>query len=107
MAEKAHDLDAHAKPPARLREVYKKYQKLPTPALDADEEVFDHQNGKLAGFLPIHEQRKHLPEELKIIFDRFLASTPALDGEVLASEPATSYPIYENPNVPGMAATPL
>ena len=37
----AHHLDAHAKPPEAIRQVYKHFQKLKPQALDQDENIID------------------------------------------------------------------
>jgi hypothetical protein len=94
-----HELDAHARPPERLKGFYKKYQKLKGNDLENDQTLLDlEQIDAGRGLRVIKEiNYKHLSETTsgKVsnnggLVDQFLASCEDLVR------------VYEHPDMPGM-----
>ena len=88
-------LDAHAKPPEAIRQVYKHFQKLNPRALDQDDDVIDtHQ---------LHDQHPHvspssllqLPANIRETFTDFVG------GQVTIADEAKVYSVNA---IPGKSA---
>lgn len=95
-------LDAHAKPPQGLRDVYKKYQKMPLKGLDSDPSVFDMKNGHMAGFRKADHAREilALPQDIREVITRFLES--AHDShENVDNQFDHEMHVFEHPDAPG------
>lgn len=96
----ANSLDAHAKPPARIREVYKEFQKAKpadlehNPSLLQFDETSEHE----------HEHRglATLPAELRQIFCDFLNSG---EGDALPGQDMKERKCYEIPEIPGKSTS--
>jgi hypothetical protein len=88
-------LDAHAKPPDSIRQIYKHFQKLDPRAFDQDEGIID------THFL--HEQHSHaspssllqLPANIRGVFVDFVG------GQITATEEAKIYSVNA---IPGKSA---
>lgn len=88
-------LNAHAKPPDHIRQIYKKYQTL--KALSAEQDIFDSHQGRTAGWTISQSARKELllPDELQHIIASFLDSHPE------PNETEERGVVYEHPDAPG------
>lgn len=69
-------LNAHDRPPEKVRDVYKKYQKIKLPEIDHDEDIIDLEKldvdnlpspFAISGFLD--------SKELRLVFDEFVGRT--------------------------------
>ncbi|QDS72225.1 hypothetical protein FKW77_005505 [Venturia effusa] len=91
------DLDPHARPPEKIKDLYKRYQKLKGTALLRDTEVLDlqrdHASLTRVGQVRVEEQEKS--------FKAFSRGTKA----VLAN-PARPVPIYAHEAMPGLRIIP-
>lgn len=87
-------LDAHERPPDRIRNVYKRYQKLRGAALDNDSDLLDLSVSNMAGQL--HVVRSISPTDLASAFQGFMA-----DGSESLVLPDASVPVYEHRHMPG------
>jgi hypothetical protein len=93
-------LDAHAKPPSNLREVYKEYHKVKAKALETHPGLiqFDgHTDSHRNDARPADMMK--LPTELRQIFEHLLGRTIAEGAD------STDRTVYEVPDVPGMLDT--
>lgn len=95
-------LDAHAKPPQGLRDVYKCCQKMPSTALDSDPNVFDMKNGHMAGFKEADNARKILDisEDIRQVITAFLESAPG-SNDSDADQSDHEMHVFEHPDAPG------
>ena len=95
------DIDAHAKPPQKLRDVYKRYQKLSRQHLDSDIQICDIQRGFFAGFecSKSAEAVLLLPHEIRQQLDQFLRERA--DTVVDATELVEEVVTYKHPSMPG------
>ena len=95
-------LDAHAKPPQALRDVYKRYQKMPSKDLSNDMNVFDMHSRHMAGFNSTNDARRllELPADIRQIIARFLSSaTTSNEGHQIQFNHEMH--VYEHPDAPG------
>jgi len=95
-------LDAHAKPPQGLRDVYKRYQKMPSEGLDSDPNVFDLKHGHTAGFKKADHAREilELPEDIHEVITRFLESA-SQSNESDGNQSDHKMHVFEHPDAPG------
>ncbi|KAF2162299.1 hypothetical protein M409DRAFT_27303 [Zasmidium cellare ATCC 36951] len=102
----ANDLDAHAKPPAKLREVYKEYQKLKPAALTNRPDLiqFDEDTSPSNDQVLVAKGTQ-LPQELRQIFLDFLSERPEHLEDIMPVRLDQS-PIYQVPNLPGLLIYP-
>jgi len=95
-------LDAHAKPPQALRDVYKRYQKMPARDLASDTNVFDINHGHTAGFENTNDARTllELPGDIRQVIARFLESVLQSNG---GDEGHFNHEmhVFEHPDAPG------
>ena len=95
-------LDAHEKPPVAVREVYKRYQKLPSKDLDKDSEVVDFRRG-LSSTQQIDiriiatQSKDHLAET----FATFINGASRSADTLAADSFPTDALIYEHRQLPG------
>lgn len=92
----ANNLDAHAKPPARIREIYKDFQKAKPADLERNPRLlqFD-ESSKDEHELPGVAK---LPAELRQVFCDFLGSR---HGGDLLEQDTKERKCYEIPEIPG------
>ncbi|KAJ4299082.1 hypothetical protein N0V90_004326 [Kalmusia sp. IMI 367209] len=89
-------LDPHQRPPERIRNVYKKYQKMNSQDLRHDPEIVDlerHLPAYLRGKLRVVDEWD--PRRLTATFRRFGGDNAGLDAL------PSSIPVYEHADVPG------
>lgn len=96
-----NDLDAHAKPPVKLREVYKEYQKLKTKSVENYPGLIQFD----ASCSPSHNyavptKGAELPSELRNILMDFLRDEESKTNDSLQHD-QDQRPIYQVPNIPG------
>lgn len=89
-------LDAHAKPPARIREVYKEFQKAKPADLERNPRLL--QFGETSKPENEHRGLATLPVELRQIFCDFLGAADACD---LPEQDMKERKCYEIPEIPG------
>ena len=87
-------LDAHARPPASIRDRYKRHQKPSLKDLDLDPDVFDAERQNFAGCI---ESSFTLPQDLGDIFRPFLNHDDS-SADAFKHQPLLA---YEHPRVPG------
>ncbi len=92
------NLDAHERPPAFIKNVYKFYQKLSQAALKTDDGIFDLSGGLRATFHDKISEADRIPGSRISAACRFLR-----DGKELAMDHSGSeVKVYEANNIPGM-----
>lgn len=97
----ANELDAHAKPPAKLREFYKQYQKLKTSALDDHPGLIQFDDdGRPSNDQVVLTKTAELPSELREIFLDFLGDGSSIDEGSIPIN-CEQRPIYQVLNMPG------
>ncbi|KAK4508410.1 hypothetical protein PRZ48_002148 [Zasmidium cellare] len=102
----ANDLDAHAKPPARLREVYKEYQKLKPSALDDSPNLIQFDNdARPSNDQVVEDKSVRLPNELREILSEFLSEHTDHSRNGIPFE-LKQTPVYQVPNLPGLLIYP-
>lgn len=86
------DLDPHARPPGKIKELYKRYQRLKGAALLKDTQLLDlqrnHASLQRVGEVSVDEQEK--------TFKAFLR-----DEHASSQAPACPVPIYAHEAMPG------
>ena len=87
----SNHLNAHAKPPDAIREVYKRYQKLDAAALNAQPDLIDPRDAKDERLLPTNVLQ--LPTNLREIFTDFTGHHDT------AQSPLPS--VFETKDLPG------
>ena len=91
----ATHLDAHAKPPTSIRQIYKHFQKLDPRAVDKDDGIIDTQS--------LHDSHPHvsptsllqLPADIRETFTNFVG------GQIAATEEPKVYSVNA---IPGKSA---
>lgn len=100
-------LDAHAKPPASVRALYKHYQKvsLPENVLEKDSNLIQigREGGECSAIRLSGDGDVQLPANLHDIHDTFLGRV-CVDDEI-QTKSTPRQPIYEVPTIPGKTAT--
>lgn len=97
----AKKLDAHAKPPEKLREVYKEYQKLKPTSLKDHPGLIQVNEGLLSSNDQASvAERTRLPTELRDILLTFLRDQSNHDEDDVPSV-LEHMPVYQVPNIPG------
>ncbi|GME56375.1 Alkylated DNA repair protein [Neofusicoccum parvum] len=89
-------LDAHERPPDRIRNAYKKYQKLRGRALDSDPDLLDLRAVAADTVDQLHVVRSISPTDLRPIFEAFVAGSSS-DSLALPDAPV---PVYEHRHMP-------
>ncbi|SMQ50032.1 unnamed protein product [Zymoseptoria tritici ST99CH_1A5] len=90
-------LDAHAKPPSSLRNVYKHYHKLKPTALESHPDLIQFDGYSSSSTSHVRPTRLlDLPTELRQFFSDFLGTAHAI------TLPAGEHALYEVPDVPGL-----
>lgn len=101
-------LDAHAKPPPRLREIYKDFQKLKLPALALSPDLIGFDDaGKTTDARLQTTKTASLPAELRQVFLDFLDDKSLIDPAHSPSDDIGHAVVYEIPNVPGKQSRPF
>ncbi|KAL1621961.1 hypothetical protein SLS56_008972 [Neofusicoccum ribis] len=95
-------LDAHERPPDRIRNAYKKYQKLRGRALDSDPDLLDLRAVAADTVDQLHVVRSISPTGLRPIFEAFVAGSSS-DSLALPDAPV---PVYEHRHMPGLHIVP-
>lgn len=92
-------LDAHAKPPAQIREVYKRFQKLSVRDLATASDLIDSRSSEGDSRLSLTDSASfaQLPSDLKEIFENFAGSSC---GEAQQST------VFAVNDIPGTFASP-
>lgn len=98
----ADHLDAHAKPPARLREIYKDFHKVKPSALDRHPNLiqFDH-TGKIEDTRLKATDASSLPEDIAQVFIDFIGDTSLPTPAARMGDDTGNATVYEVSNVPG------
>ena len=92
------NLDAHEKPPAFIKKVYKFYQKISQASLKTDDGILDLSGGMRAIFHDRISEVDQIPSSRISAACRYLRDGKELAMDLLGSE----VKVYEANNIPGM-----
>lgn len=96
-------LDPHERPPTRIRDIYKKYQKMKLKELDLDEDIIDPTDGRELSANSKLRIARHLNGESLAAAFRDYAST---DSTYDAPELVAPVSVYEHDDMPGKNTSP-
>lgn len=91
-------LSPHVRPPDNIREVYKKYQRLPLAEIDSDKSILDLQSldpDDLPPGISLPERRSS--KDLRCAFDQFIQGDCSLGGGPLLE----NVPVFTHQSVSG------
>jgi hypothetical protein len=97
---KMQHLDPHERPPITIRNVYKKYQKMKSKALDQDQDIIDLSSDAAASSnSKVRVIKEYAAQDLTATFRAFAGEDAELEHIRLSS----SIPVYEHEDMPGKA----